>query len=262
MFGFVYEDSDVEKEMIEKYLLNRLDKINGLMILSGGCTMFDIAKYFSDNKLTNSDLTCVDFNPSQVKLVKDKIEFMEKSSCQYNNFIDKINLPFDNLFLRIKNGENFSTVFNNENLITQFGESAVKNTELSFATHFEQVCKSNSKYHEWIWKRNLKSKYLNQKMIDDLEYIKNVKLICGNFIIMLENNKYDFIQTSNLTDWMNKDEFDSFCIKIKHSLKPNGILIMRRLLSTNILSDKFPDSIQLNDKTNFYKETICFVNKV
>lgn len=47
MFGFVYEDFEIEKEMIEKYLVNN-NNLDGLMILSRGCTMFEIAKYFSD----------------------------------------------------------------------------------------------------------------------------------------------------------------------------------------------------------------------
>lgn len=66
MFGFVYEDFEIEKKMIEKYLVID-DNLDGLGILSGGCTMFEIAKYFSNKKLT-----CVDFNNKQVELVKKK----------------------------------------------------------------------------------------------------------------------------------------------------------------------------------------------
>lgn len=255
MFGFVYEDFEIEKELIEKYLINKND-LNGLMILSGGCTMFEIAKYFSNGKLN-----CIDFNIKQVELVKKKIEFMGKGENIYNNYIDDINMEFDNLFLRINNGEKISDVFNNDNLINKFGESAVINTNLSFIEHFTQIKSLESKYYDWIWNRNMNAKYLTNEIINNIEYITNVNLICGNFINLLSDSKYDFIQTSNLTDWMNKEDFDLFCEKIKLALKPNGILIMRRLLSTNILIDKFPNSIQLYDKTNFYKETICFVNK-
>lgn len=256
MFGFVYEDFEIEKEMIEKYLVSNNNNLDGLMILSGGCTMFEIAKYFSNKKLT-----CVDFNIKQVELVQKKIDLMNKGENEYNNFINEINMPFDNLFTRIKNGEQFEDVFNNNNLISQFGESAVTNTESSFITHFRKIKLSGSKYHDWIWNRKMKSKYfVPDKLLANIEYIKNVNLICGNFIDLLENSKFDFIQTSNLTDWMDKDNFDLFCDKVKQALKPNGILIMRRLLSTNILSDKFPNSIKLKDETNFYEETICFVN--
>lgn len=256
MFGFVYEDFEIEKEMIDKFLTSN-ENLNGLMILSGGCTMFEIAKYFSNGKLT-----CVDFNIKQIELVKKKIELMEKGEKEYNNFISSINMPFDNLFMRINNGEKFEDVFNNSNLIYQFGESAVTNTNSSFITHFEKIKSSGSKYHEWIWNRDMKAKYLNNELLTNIEYIKNTNLVCGNFIDLLENSKYDFIQTSNLTDWMDKDNFDLFCDRVKLALKPNGILIMRRLLSANILSNKFPNSIKLKDKTNFYEETICFINKI
>ena len=68
MFSFTYEDPYIEITEIKKYLKkNNKNKINsGLMILSGGCTMFDIAPYF-DN------LTAVDFNPQQIDWVKQKI---------------------------------------------------------------------------------------------------------------------------------------------------------------------------------------------
>jgi hypothetical protein len=101
MFGFVYEDFEIEKEMIEKFLTSTKN-LNRLMILSGGCTMFEIAKYFSNGKLTS-----VDFNIKQIELVKKKIELMEKGEKEYNNFILSINMPFDNLFIRINNGEKF-----------------------------------------------------------------------------------------------------------------------------------------------------------
>lgn len=115
MFGFVYEDNNIEIESIEKYLsLN--NSPSGLMILSGGCTMFEISKYFS-----NGSLTVVDFNPEQINLVKKKIYLIENlqnsnsnadtNSNSYDNFIEKINMDFDNLFVRIKNGEPFSEVF-------------------------------------------------------------------------------------------------------------------------------------------------------
>lgn len=273
MFGFVYEDSDIEKSMIEKFLINKnkseqtngLNGLNGLMIMSGGCTMFDVSKYFANSP--DSELACVDFNPKQLELVENKIKFLQDSITNddfsiYNEYIMKILMPFDNLFLRIKNGDTFEEVFDNLNLTQNFGSNAVSNTNSSFVEHFKQVYESKSVYHEWIWNRDLKTKFVSKENKYDLDAISKVKLIVGNFIEYLEPNKYDFIQTSNLTDWMNEIEFDNFCLIVKKALKPNGILIMRRLLSNNILETKFPTSIKLNDKTNFYKETICFVNKI
>jgi hypothetical protein len=255
MFGFVYEDFQIEDESIKKYL-NPNNKLNGLMILSGGCTMFKISKYFS-----NGSLISVDFNQDQVNLVKDKIDLLENNPQKYNDFISNINMPFDNLFVRIKNGELFEDVFSNDNLISQFGDSAVSNTSENFISHFTQISKNNSNKDEydWIWKRDLDKKKLTPELKENLPHIKKTFLVCSKFEEYLYPNTYDFIQTSNLTDWMDKITFDLFCQKLLLSLKPNGILVMRRLLSDNILFEKFPSAIKLNDKTNFYKETICFI---
>ena len=257
MFGFVYEDCNIEKEQIEKYLKIN-DSLSGLMILSGGCTMFEISKYFN-----NGSLTAIDFNPEQVNLVKNKIDLLENAPNKYNQFISQINMPFDNLFQRIKNSESFDKVFSTSNLISQFGESAVINTQDSFIEHFESVYdnKININEWDWIWKRNLDCKKLTPELKENLNHIKKTNIVCGKFDDLITFNTYDFIQTSNLTDWMDKETFDIFCEKLSKSLKPGGILIMRRLLSDNILIDKFPDSIKLHDKTNFYKETICYVKK-
>ena len=82
---------------------------------------------------------------------------------------------------------------------------------------------------------------------ENLKYIKKTDIVCGKFEDLLISNRYDFIQTSNLTDWMDKETFDSFCLKLLNALKLGGILIMRRLLSDNILINKFHDSIKLKE---------------
>lgn len=63
---------------------------------------------------------------------------MKKGENNYNNFINEINMPFDNLFIRINNGKHFEDVYNNDNLISHFGDSAISNTVSSFITHFEK----------------------------------------------------------------------------------------------------------------------------
>ena len=239
MFGFVYEDCDIEKNIIEKYLSTN-NSLSGLMILSGGCTMFEISKYFVSNFVSGLEsnpndlvvlesnvkyidkpigsfgsLTAVDFNYEQVNLVKNKINLLVHLPDKYNEYIDQINMPFDNLFVRIKNSESFDQVFSNSNLIDKFGESAVTNTSDSFTKHFENIYNddTNKEQWNWIWNRNLKCKKINQKLMENIKYIKQTKIICGKFEDLLYTNTYDFIQTSNLTDWMDKSTFDLFCSK-------------------------------------------------
>ena len=262
MFGFVYEDYDIEINSIKKYLKqknnNLLNGPNGLMILSGGCTMFEIAKYFD-----YQNLTAIDFNPKQIKLVKNKLS-LSSDPDGYKEFILNTTMTFDNLFEQIKLGESFDSVFSNDNLIEKFGPSAVINTEKSFSNHFENIYKQyllnkTSSSYEWIWSRNLDIKCTFKP--ENIPYIFYPNIIIGNMTDYLFHDAYDFIQTSNLTDWMEKDEFKLFCSKIKLSLKTGGIVIMRRLLSTNILETEFEGCEILHDKTNFYKETICWVKK-
>ena len=220
--------------------------------------MFEISKYFANGKLIG-----VDFNPEQINLVKHKIDLLSNTPDKYNDFIDEINMPFDNLFMRIKNNEPIEKVFSTNNLINIFGESAVINTSNSFVEHFKQIhyLKTNPTQWNWIWERNLDYKKKTFELNKNLKYIKKTDIICDKFENLLYANTYDFIQTSNLTDWMDKITYDIFCKKLLLSLKSGGILIMRRLLTDNILIDKFSDSIKLHDNTNFYKETICYIKK-
>lgn len=257
MFGFTYEDADIETEVIKSYL--NIDKpLKGLMILSGGCTMFKISKFFS-----SGELTAVDLNKEQITLVKHKLYLLDRDPQKYDDFIDTINMPFDNLFYQIKNNASFTDIFSTQNLIHHFGNSAVSNTTDDFAKHFIKIYnnQTNKSIWDWIWNRNLECKKYNIELINDLKYIQKTKINYGNFEDFLFPNTYDFIQTSNITDWMDYTTFSSFCENLKKSLKPNGIALLRRLLSNNILNIKFPNAILYEDKTNFYNETICFINK-
>ncbi len=253
MFGFTYEDSDCEIYAINKYLKN--NKPCGIMILSGGETMFDIAHLFKNGKLT-----AVDFNENQLTIVKEKISKMNNVEL-YKKYLDSLCTPFDELFIRIKNGESFENVFSNHNLIEKFGSNAVTNTTESFSQHFENVWKilkeSDNKFYQWIFDRNMESHLINK----DINSIGCVELIHSNMLNLLTPNTYDFIQVSNLGDWMNNDEFVQFCLKIKQSLKIGGICVVRRLLSNNLLQKEFEGCEIIEDKTQFYKETIIWQNK-
>ena len=109
----------------------------------------------------------------------------------------------------------------------------------------------------------LKTKYFEEYK-KNINKIKNVNLIHDNMIKYLENNNntYDFIQTSNITDWISNEEFIKFCSLLKAKLNKNGIIIMRRMLSDNIIQEHFPNCIILKDKTNIYSETILWINKI
>ena len=251
MFGFVYEDSDIEKYSIEKYLNTNNLISNGLMIASGGCTLFEIAPSF-DN------LTAVDTNPEQLDLIRSKIELL--NTPYLIDYLDQIDMVFDHMFKQIKNNISFEEVFSNDNLINKFGPNAVLNTSDSFIDHFKSVYDSKSKYHNWIFDRDMSSKIRSYTELE-LNKIKSVNLQCQNMIELVESAEsasYDWIQTSNLTDWLGPIEYVNFCKNIQRVLKPGGHLLMRRLLSDNLLINQFPDAEILRDQTNFYKETILW----
>jgi hypothetical protein len=223
MFSFTYEDPYIEIAEIKKYLnMNNKNKLNsGLMILSGGCTMFDIAPYFQN-------LTAIDFNPKQIDWVKQKITLL--NTDLYQDLLNSADFVFDKMFQSLKH-KTFEDVFSRDNLIEKFGRQAIENTSDDFSSHFKSIYNSRGKYHRWIFDRD----YSEKNKIYDIESIKKVKIVEDNFINYLRPNSYDFIQTSNITDWLRKQDFINFIPKLKLALKPNGILIMRRLLSDNIL---------------------------
>lgn len=248
VFGYTYEDSD-----IEKYALTLFDGVpeSGLIILSGGDTMFELA-----GKINN--LTAVDMNLGQIKLVTEKIQHLKMKT--YHDFLmelEKKKIVYDNLFCKLKSGDSFENVFDAESLKKDFGEEAVKNTTKDFAVHFHTVSDNRGIYHSWIFDRDLQLK-IDKSAEFDTNAIETVNIEHSLFEHKLYPNTYDFIQTSNITDWMEYNQFVEFCEKVKISLKINGILIMRRLASDNILSVHFPNCILMEDKTDLYSETIVW----
>jgi S-adenosylmethionine:diacylglycerol 3-amino-3-carboxypropyl transferase len=255
MFSFVYEDPEIEinaiKEYLKKYNKNYIE--SGLMILSGGCTMFEIAPYFTN-------LIATDLNNSQIEWVNKKIFVMNTDI--YKDLLENSDFVFDKMFKNLKY-DSFENIFSKDNLIKNFGTSAVENTTEDFAEHFKSIYDKKGIYHDWIFNRNYKEK----NKIYDINSIKKVKIMNDKIEDLLLPNSYDFIQTSNITDWMGKLEFENIVKKLKLALKPNGILIMRRLLSDNILENNFnKNNFNKNnisskiDKTLFYKETIIYHN--
>ncbi len=257
MFGFVYEDPEIERMSIEKYLKDtNVNKIKyGLMILSGGCTMFDITHCFEN-------LIALDTNQEQIDLVKNKIKLIKQNDKNlYKEYLESIDMNFDKMFKQIKNGQSINKVFDKNNLIKNFGISAVENTSHNFIEHFQKVYDSKSEYHDFIFNRIMDCKLKNyDNYVTNIEQIEKVNLIKNDMYMFLRKSekKYDFIQTSNITDWIKMDKFIELCGLLKEKLNKNGILIMRRMLSDNILENEFPNCIHLKDNTNIYSECILW----
>lgn len=248
LFGHTYEDLNVELQAIDMCD----NPSSGLMILSGGDTMFEIA-----NKIKK--ITAVDCNLGQIELVNEKIHHLKNGS--YESFIKELELRdivYCDLFKKVKTGNySYDDVFCRESLKEKFGLNAVKHTNINFPKYFEQVANKTGKYQEWIFDRDFKQK-INQSASFDIRAIQLVDIVHDFIENKLIDDSYDFIQTSNVTDWMNHHQYVKFCEKLKLSLKVGGVLIMRRLASTNLLAPQFPNSINVHDQTNLYSETIIW----
>jgi hypothetical protein len=206
------------------------------------------------------------------------------------NFIyDGINISgkFELLFKQYIDNDiaNYSItekIFSRKNLISIFGESAVVNSmNQEFYNHFYNVFltynikykNSEDNYFYNTIKNGIYSKkdyphYFNN--INNL--IKNkhkIKYISESFIKYIENiNKlYDFIDVSNIFDWMNYCDVIKLIHNIYEKLNYGGCIIARRLngdynlhklLSTHFkIIENIPE-----DKSFFYSEIIIGIKSI
>ena len=143
---------------------------------------------------------------------------------------------FDNSF-------NYEKVFNRNYLIQKFGDNAVINSmNKEFSIHFETVINrlrtkytqfDNYFYHQIIhnsYNKQYLPKYFDNidNIIENKQKIKYINLNYADYV-QNTNKKYDIVQISNITDWMNKIEIDLFFKNIYTILNKNGYLISRRL---------------------------------
>jgi S-adenosylmethionine:diacylglycerol 3-amino-3-carboxypropyl transferase len=185
---------------------------------------------------------------------------------------------FENIFRDLVNSDyDFEKIFDKKNLIEKFGESAVINSlNREFYDHFRNVIvnKYYKKYkiHEnYFFYQIINNKYYRKCLppyFDNLKKIvKNrdkINFICGNFFdyIQKTDNKYNLIHTSNLTDWVDKNELIPFFNKIKNLLFDEGYVISRRLngdynlKETILFEEGFEILDNISDISEFYSEII------
>jgi len=309
LFSQVREDPRIEMIAIKKYL-KKSDKLNGLVVCSGGCTLLSILS----NNIDHIDV--IDINPEQLYFVelKTQICIYLNDKDKIINFIEGNYEPIDilNIYFAVRNNmsENarnywnkhiellckginkigkfetlfaslvesnfdFDKVFDRKVLVNIFGENAVANSlNRNFNDHFNEVFKIyKTKYtpeNNYFYNQIINNKYTTDlppylNNIDNI--IKNhhkMEYIADNILGYLMSSKsetYDFIQTSNISDWMNGKILSNLIKEIYRCLKPNGIVIMRRLnsdiLLKDILQNKFEIlDIGIIDKSHFYSEVI------
>jgi S-adenosylmethionine:diacylglycerol 3-amino-3-carboxypropyl transferase len=292
LFSQTREDPTVE--------LNVLNKINGsvgLIVCSGGCTVLSILQDsikrldVVDNNV--SQLYLLELKIAIVKRYNNFLQFLEGPvnlneldltlECMtywknnYNLINEGVNNcgSFEKLFRDLVEKEfDFMSVFDRTNLIRIFGESAVVNSlNVEFYEHFEKVLKT---YKSLCNPQDnyFYNQILNGKYGKDLPfYFVNVNSIRNNhnkityvnkqFINQLKdsiNETYDFIQISNICDWMNNVDREELISECYRCTRVDGYLIVRRLNGDydicDLIKDKFSIICKPFDKSHFYSQVV------
>lgn len=302
-----------EDPAIEIFCINELGKNNNnidvLCICSGGCTVLSILSEkiskldtidFNKEQLYLCNLKRAicnyfnhknkilkfyygEFNKEQYKIYLGNLDIDPEVKQYWNNNLDYIHFginrygKFEELFRQlIKSNFNYKKIFNRENLINIFGQSAVENSnEREFYNHFQNIINTYQKLYlpseNYFYHQILYDKYDENCLpfyFSNLNNIKNnghkINYICDNFLDYIYSckiNSYDIIHTSNLTDWMNSDIIENMLKQIYIILKINGFVILRRLngdYNLNNLVGKYFTIINdiPIDKSHFYLEIV------
>jgi S-adenosylmethionine:diacylglycerol 3-amino-3-carboxypropyl transferase len=302
LFSQVREDPNVEQFVVDK-----LDKVNALIVGSGGCTLMSML----EEKITNIEV--IEVNQEQLYLIRLKLavvcklkqvdyilDFFEGRLDKetYDKILDDLDLDhmtviywkynmdfiysgcnisgrFELLFKElVDSGMNYTKVFNKEYLISIFGESAVVNSN-QFFDHFENIVdtykslytpENNYFYYQILnnkyFKECLPVYFYNIKCIEDnkskIEYVLDNYV---NYLTKCEDEIYNLIQTSNLTDWMDRSELDSFVNNLYRCSKKGGYVILRRLNGCYSLKDVVSKKFEIVnkvpvEKSHFYSEVV------
>lgn len=183
---------------------------------------------------------------------------------------------FEHLFVELaKSNFNFNKCFARENLISLFGENAVQNSKnKEFFNHFKLILENYRKlylpennyfYHQVLYgKYNLMDLPPYFYTLDKIHNYKNtIRFIRNDCCAFIKKRKncYDFMNLSNISDWMNENQVINFFQDAYDSLKDEGFIIVRRLNSDinlrKIVEQKFKiiEDIPF-DKSCFYSEVI------
>lgn len=197
----------------------------------------------------------------------------------YNEFYNGINQSgaFEKLFKElVESNFDFKKIFDRDYLIGIFGEdSCAHSVNKEFYDHFMGVMENykrlstpdnNYFYHQILYNKyntECVPKYLTDEGILNVNtYSDKIQFHTNNFLTFLKNspnNKFDMIQTSNLTDWISDDERNEFIKECWKCVKPSGYIVMRRLNGdyklTELTKKHFKQSsVDYVDTSYFYAE--------
>ena len=264
-FFYSREDSNVEKQVLKKYLNN--EKTDVFMICSGGEHILEMLSLGYQGHLT---FDIFDVNYNQINVFKNKLTNKEQEAeGKFELLFEMFRTMYfdereqDRSKYFYHNSEKFDYVmellFNNQNLNTIFSESATKYSSASFSEHFKKAFLFSFQ----IQHQNIKNIFHNKPL--HISYL-NSSSFCFNFIVdnILNysfDKNYDIIDLSNIGDWMDVEDYALILESAKKHLNPNGSLIVRKLLGDYSLKQLLKDSgfvniEDINDYTYFYTECL------
>lgn len=189
--------------------------------------------------------------------------------------INKIG-TYEKLFRELVDSNfDYEKVFDRQKLANLFGFQAVNNTlKCQFSDHFEGVMD----VYKLLYQYSNENYFYNQIMKGEYEgdmplYLQNINRKNDAHVYYINddllnymgyyNKKYDIIQTSNVTDWLDERDVVLLLKLLYKNLNKNGLIIMRKLNSDINLNDLIKRSGMFSiidstiiDKSYFYKEVI------
>ena len=265
-FFYSREDSQIGIHELEKIKEKNIDIFT---VCSGGEHILNYLDNFD-----NLNIDAFDVNPNQIEVFKNKLQGIEEEAIgkfeYFFQYLRKLIHGYgeqkeimDILGDRESLFRIVDMLFSRDNLNIVFTDNATKYSSSDFAEHFFQAfieslyCENknalNVFYNEDIYLTNAK----NKEQLDKINYIVE-DLSSYDF-----TKKYNFIDLSNIGDWIPEEQYKLVLNKAHKALNNNGVLITRKLLGDYDLKalledNKFSDIQKIKDYTCFYSE--CFVS--
>ena len=189
-------------------------------------------------------------------------------------FAGQLEQTFSNL---IASDMNFETIFNDETLSNKFGSASIElSRKKSFGQRFKDIYQTyvdlhgnnfdeNRFYHRLQFGTEtiqFKKTLFENPNLDLL--LSNIHFICDDMFSFVakteQKDKYDLIQTSNVTDWLEtKENVSKFVSHVHRICAHDGVSLWRSLNGDydfqEIINQEFKDNQQkkCSDSSHFYK---------
>jgi hypothetical protein len=267
--SFVYarESTDVIDQVLSSVGTGNLSV---LCICSGGENPIHYAKSPQVSQVSAFDLSL-----GQLQVCRDKInrDFDHSTQGSFEFLFERVRRYFIDV-----DGKNhilsayeenpdllawvIDNTFTNSVLSSIFTDEAVKYTKASFSEHFTRVyfgmcddAKSATPQSNTL--NVLFDEPVATEVGSGVLIANKVSLLHLNASQALSRGVYDVIDLSNIGDWMPLVEFKALLTSARQVLKPNGSIVLRKLLGDYCLSSiGFIDVTSLHDNTGFYTQTV------